>query len=237
MRLIHKHEAEEVKTLSSKMAIKKELQMRKEQVKTLYDAKYLRFYEFERQDQGKYYVASRREPDRLPALMTEDEFKKHLPDAVSCFVILNIKGQEKKLLLNREFRYPLGQYMLSVPAGIIDPEDYDKENAIERTAARELYEETGIMIQESDEIAVVNPCVFSTPGMTDEGNALVYISINRDQMPAMTQTGAEGSEVFDGFCILDHQQAQKLLSQGVDDRGFYMPLYTWAALMFYLWVK
>ena len=127
--------------------------------------------------------------------------------------------------------------MLSVPAGIIDPEDYDKENAIERTAARELYEETGIMIQESDEIAVVNPCVFSTPGMTDEGNALVYISINRDQMPAMTQTGAEGSEVFDGFCILDHQQAQKLLSQGVDDRGFYMPLYTWAALMFYLGVK
>ena len=211
--------------------------MRKDQVKTLYDAKFLRFYEFERQDQGKYYVASRREPDRLPALMTEDEFKKHLPDAVSCFVVLNIKGQEKKLLLNREFRYPLGQYMLSVPAGIIDPEDYDHENAIELTAARELYEETGIMVQESDEIAVINPCVFSTPGMTDESNALVYISINRDQMPKMSQTGAEGSEVFDGFCILDHKQAQKILSEGVDDHGFYMPLYTWAALMFYLGVK
>ena len=136
--------------------------MRKEQVKTLYDAKYLRFYEFERQDQGKYYVASRREPDRLPALMTEDEFKKHLPDAVSCFVILNIKGQEKKLLLNREFRYPLGQYMLSVPAGIIDPEDYDKENAIERTAARELYEETG-----ATEYKIRPVCVYSVTFLND----------------------------------------------------------------------
>ena len=211
--------------------------MRKDQVKTLYDAKFLRFYEFERQDQGKYYVASRREVDRLPALMGEEEFKTHLPDAVSCFVILNIKGQEKKLLLNREYRYPVGQYMLSVPAGIIDPEDYDNPNAIELTAARELYEETGIMIQETDEIAIVNPCVFSTPGMTDEGNALVYISINRDKMPEMSQSGAEGSEIFDGFSILTHKDAQKLLSEGVDQHGFYYPLYTWAALMFFLGVK
>ena len=34
-------------------------------------------------------------------------------------------------------------------------------------------------------IHIFSQCVLSTPGMTDEGNALVYISINRDEMPKM----------------------------------------------------
>ena len=34
-------------------------------------------------------------------------------------------GHEPCLLMNREFRYPTGQYLLSVPAGLIDPEDVE----------------------------------------------------------------------------------------------------------------
>jgi len=211
--------------------------MRADQVKTIYGGKYLNLYDFQREDDGHYYVASRRGKDRLPALMTEEEFKKSLPDAVSIFVILNIKGQDKKLLLNKEFRYPVGQYMLSVPAGLIDPEDYEDENAVIITAARELYEETGILINENDDISIINPCVFSTPGMTDEGNALVYISINRDEMPPISQAGAEGSEQFNGFCILDKESAWKILTEGTDQDGLYYPLYTWAALMFFMGVN
>ena len=211
--------------------------MKKEQVKTLYDAKFLRFYDYQHAPGKHYYVASRRDRDQLPALMSDSQFKTHLPDAVSCFVVLNIKGQPKKLLLNREFRYPLGQYMLSVPAGLIDPEDREKPHVLEQTAARELCEETGILVQEGDEIKVINPCVFSSPGMTDEGNALVYISINREKMPSMTQSGAEGQEMFDGFCIIDKKEAQKILVEGRDQKGSYYPLYTWAALMFFLGVE
>ena len=65
------------------------------------------------------------------------------PHAVSCFVVLNIKGQPKKLLLNWEYRYPVGQYMLSVPAGLIDKGDWNNPNALVDTAIRELKEETG----------------------------------------------------------------------------------------------
>ena len=115
--------------------------------------------------------------------------------------------------------------------------DFEDENAVIITAARELYEETGILVNEKDEISVINPCVFSTPGMTDEGNALVYISVNRDEMPPISQAGAEGSEQFDGVCILDKESAWKILTEGVDQDGFYYPLYTWAALMFFMGVK
>ena len=50
--------------------------------------------------------------------------------------------------MNREFRYPTGQYLLSVPAGLIDPEDCtgDSDNtaSLIKTAMRELHEETGL---------------------------------------------------------------------------------------------
>ena len=118
--------------------------------------------------------------------------------------------------------------MLSVPAGLIDKGDWNNPNALVDTAIRELKEETGIEVEESDEIKVVSPCVFSTPGMTDEGNALVYISINRD--------GAEGSEVFEGFRLVSKEDAEEYLCKGRDEHGMYYPLFTWAALMFFMGV-
>ena len=90
--------------------------------------------------------------------------------------------------------------------------------------------------EESDEIKVVSPCVFSTPGMTDEGNALVYISINRDEMPKMNHDGAEGSEVFEGFRLVSKEDAEEYLCKGRDEHGMYYPLFTWAALMFFMGV-
>lgn len=91
-------------------------------------------------------------------------------------------------------------------------------------------------MEESDEVKVISPCVFSTPGMTDEGNALVYISINRDEMPKMNHDGAEGSEVFEGFRLVSKEDAQDYLCKGKDEHGMYYPLYTWAALMFFMGV-
>ena len=127
--------------------------------------------------------------------------------------------------------------MLSVPAGVIDPEDYDNPYALEDTAIRELREETGIQVGPTDTVSVINPAVFSTPGMTDESNALVYISINRDQMPAMTQALAEGTEHFEGFRLVTRQEAEQFIIKGRDDHGNYYPLFTWAALMFFLGIK
>ena len=202
-------------------------------METIYESEYMNLYDLQYREGGHYYCASRRKKDRMVALTPDEECKTMQADAVSCFVVLNIKGQPKKLLLNWEYRYPVGQYMLSVPAGLIDEKDWDNPNALVATAIRELKEETGI---EVEEVKVISPCVFSTPGMTDEGNALVYISINRDEMPKMNHDGAEGSEVFEGFRLVSKEDAQDYLCKGRDEHGMYYPLYTWAALMFFMGV-
>lgn len=208
--------------------------MDKSQVKKVYDSKFIKLYDMRYKEGAHYYCASRREEESLPALLPEGGYKTLLPDAVSCIVVLHVKGESPKLLLNWEYRYPAGQYLLSVPAGLIDKEDLEREDALAYTAARELLEETGIMITPQDEIKIVNPFVFSTPGMTDEGNALVYIGLHRDKMPPLSQSGAVGSEKFDGFKIIDKKEAQEYLIRGRDEHGVYYPLYTWAALMFFL---
>ena len=75
----------------------------------------------------------------MVALTPDEECKTMQADAVSCFVVLNIKGQTKKLLLNWEYRYPVGQYMLSVPAGLIDEKDWDNPNALTATDEHGMY--------------------------------------------------------------------------------------------------
>ena len=43
-----------------------------------------------------------------------------------------------------------------------------------------------------------------------------------------------GSEQFDGFCLLTKAQAREILRTGRDPRGKYYPLYTWAALLYFV---
>lgn len=234
-------------------------------IKSLFESKFIKVFDIQYQEGRHYYNATRRAEKDLVATKSTEEFKKMLPDAVSCVVIWNPSDDDEKsghepcLLMNREFRYPTGQYLLSVPAGLIDREDVEtisgykaqidmdnnnadsnawtieKNNSILiKTAMRELHEETGIVITEADEVSVINPCLFSTPGMTDESNALVKIVLNRDSLNGMSQEGAVGGELFDGFDLLTKAQAKKILEDGVDEHGIYYSVYTWAALTYFV---
>ncbi len=205
--------------------------IKKEQVETVYDSRFIKVFDLQYEPGKHYFDATRRTKENLAAVKTEEEFKQMLPDAVSCIVILKIKGQEPRLVLSREYRYPAGQFLLSVPAGLLDPEDAQAANPEFHAAIRELREETGIELEARDSIQLVNPLVFSTPGMTDESNALVQITLNREEMPKVSQEGAVGSECFDGFLLLTQEEARKILKDGVDDQGLFYPLYTWAAMM------
>lgn len=205
--------------------------IKKEQVETVYDSRFIKVFDLQYEPGKHYFDATRRTKENLAAIKTEKEFKQMLPDAVSCIVILKIKGQEPRLVLSREYRYPAGKILLSVPAGLLDPEDAQAPNPAFHAAIRELREETGIEPEEGDNIRLVNPLVFSTPGMTDESNALVQITLNREEMPKVSQEGAVGTEMFDGFELLTREEAKKILRAGVDDQGLFYPLYTWAAMM------
>ena len=99
--------------------------LKKENTHLLYDNRFVKLFDMQYKEDRHYMNASRRAIDDIVALKTDDEFKSMLPDAVSCFVVIKIKGKEPRLLLNYEFRYPAGQFLLSVPAGLIDPGDRD----------------------------------------------------------------------------------------------------------------
>lgn len=128
---------------------------------------FLNFYDLETENkvgrEGHYYVASRAK--------TEEELKirtrKNTPDGV---VIYSLYGEKRdRVVLIRQYRYPVGGYVYELPAGLVDPgENYHE------AAMRELKEETGLTLEPivADEI-YENP-YFTTVGMTDESCATVY---------------------------------------------------------------
>lgn len=181
-----------------------------------------------------YYNATRRSKDNVMAVKSSAEFRASLPDAVTCVVILNITGQEPKLLLHYEFRYPAGQFLLSPAAGLLDPEDAETENPVLATAKREIFEETGLSVKDTDKLFTINPLLFSTPGMTDESNALVCAVVRLEDTSSLSQAGAVGAECFNGFELLTKEEAKNLLQNGRDKEGIFYSVFTWAALMYFV---
>ncbi len=209
--------------------------IKKEQVETIFDKKFIRVYDLHYEEGAHYFDASRRPLEALAAVQTEEEFKNMLPDAVSCVVIIEQEGKEPLLLMSYEYRYPAGRFLLSVPAGLMDPEDKELDNPLLVTAKREIFEETGITVDDSkDRTFVINPHLFSTPGMTDESNGLVGVVLNNPDMSKLTQDGAIGQEFFDGFDLLTKDKAREILKNGVDENGHFYSTYTWAALMYFI---
>ena len=247
--------------------------IRKENIETLTESRFIKVFDLQYAPDKHYYDASRRPLDNLVAHKSDEEFKAMLPDAVSCFVILKIANDAPRLLTSYEYRYPAGQFLLSPPAGLIDPEDAQlvsvpaqkksgdsdansadtesiqlasdpccaqkntqrpQDAAILSAAAREIHEETGLVVKETDDIFVVNPLLFSSPGMTDESNAIACAVIYVEDTSALSQTGAVGSELFAGFKLLSQEEAREILKRGCDEHGNYFSVYTWCALMYFV---
>ena len=203
----------------------------KDKVETILDKKFIRVFDLQYAEGRHYFDATRRSLDDLAAVKSEEEFKKMLPDAVSCVVIIELPGQEPQLLLSYEYRYPAGRFLLGVPAGLLDKDDESAESPVIATAIREIHEETGIIVDlDRDDVSIINPLLFSTPGMTDESNALVKIVLRLENLDQLTQEGAEGQECFDGFCLVNKEEAKEILKNGVDKNGHFYSMYTWAAL-------
>lgn len=85
-------------------------------------------------------------------------------DAVAMFA-----SCENKLILIRQFRYPVGDYIYELPAGLVD----DGEDVYE-AAIREMFEETGLhFTPDENKLSCFGKPYFSSPGMTDETCAIV----------------------------------------------------------------
>ncbi len=205
-----------------------------DRVVPMLETPFINVYDLQYAPGKHYYDATRRKKEDLVCVKTEKEFKAMTADAVSCFVIVRTADAAPRLLLSYEYRYPCGQYLLSVPAGLIDPGDYGSDRPVLLAAAREIREETGIELGEGDTLTLVNPAVFSTPGMTDESNALACAVVTLKDPGVLNHSGAVGSERFDGFALLTEEEARGILSSGTDENGRYYSVYTWCALMWFV---
>lgn len=208
--------------------------IKKEQVTPLFESKFIRVFDLQYEEGKHYFDATRRPIDNLMAVKSDEEFKNALPDAVTCVVILLIKDEAPKLLLDYEYRYPAGQFLLSPPAGLVDPEDASSPHPLLSAAKREIEEETGLVLSPTDSLFTINPLLFSTPGMTDESNALVCAVLRLKDTGALTQTGAIGTECFDGFELLTKEEAAAVLAAGKDKNGIFYSVFTWAALLYFV---
>ena len=128
--------------------------------------RFLNFYEMEAVHRdGKvtpYYVASRaKEIEQLKAVTHQNH-----PDGV---ILYGVYGEDMdKVVLIRQYRYPLGGYCYEFPAGLVE-EGEDMLSA----AIREMYEETGLTFVPKEGGSYSRP-FFTTIGMTDESCGTVY---------------------------------------------------------------
>lgn len=206
----------------------------KENVIPLFDSGFLRLFDLQYAPDKHYYNATRRSLEQLAAVKSDEQFRSMLPDAVTCAVILHIQDEEPKLLLTREYRYPAGRFLLSPPAGLLDAQDAEAPNPLFAAAKREIEEETGIRLTSEASLSIINPLLFSSPGMTDESNALVCAEIYLEDTSMLSQAGAVGSELFDGFTLLSKKEASDILKCGRDEEGNYYSVYTFAVLLYFV---
>ena len=209
-------------------------EINKDRIETLYESRFLNMFDLQYADGRHYYEATRRSKDSLVLKKKDAEFRSMLPDAVTIAVVLHLPGNETRLLMSYEYRYPVGQFLLSPVAGLLDPEDQSGPDPLVSAAIREIREETGLTVKETDKVYVLNSCAFSSPGMTDESNAFLCAEITLDSLDALNQNGAEGSELFNGFELLDRQRAQEIFRTGRDEQGNFYSLAAWMVLSIFL---
>ncbi len=125
--------------------------------------RFLSYYELEavRRDGGvfPYYMVSRNaDPGTLKAVTQENP-----PDGV---ILFGVYGEEKdRLVLIRQYRFPIGGYVYELPAGLVE-----KGEALIESGIREMHEETGLSFRV---VGASNP-FFMSVGMTDESCGTVF---------------------------------------------------------------
>ena len=166
-------------------------------IKKMTDNRYLNMYEldatFRNGTRGNYYIASRRSRvDQLKAVTHDDR-----PDGV---ILYGVHGEKKnKVVLVRQFRYPINGYVYEFPAGLVEP----GEDALE-AGVREMKEETGL---EFTPIQTA-PGYFTTVGMTDEACATVFGYCSGE--PSVD--GQEGSEDIQ-VVLADREECKRILKE------------------------
>ena len=116
--------------------------------------------------------------------------------------------QDDRLVLNKEFRYPLNNWCIQFPAGLIDPGE-----TVEQAVERELMEETGYPLFHDSEgkhhMRIFPQPGYSSAGLSEESVRMVFAKVEDE--PRLGQH-TEACEYIDVFTI-PRQRISSFLQQ------------------------
>ena len=166
-------------------------------IKKQTDNRFLNLYEldatFRDGSRAPYYVASRRKDAESLKAATGDRHA----DGV---ILYGVYGTKKdKVVLVRQYRYPLGDYVYEFPAGLVEPGEDMLDAGI-----REMYEETGLNFTP---VQTARP-FFTTIGMTDESCGTVFGYCSGEPSVA----GQEGTEDIQ-VMLADREECKRILKE------------------------
>ena len=166
-------------------------------IKKLSDNRYLNLYEldatFRDGNRAPYYVASRRKNADAIKAATHD----NRADGV---ILYGVYGENKdKVVLIRQYRYPVDGYVYEFPAGLVEPDEDMLEAGI-----REMFEETGLAFTP---VQTARP-FFTSVGMTDESCGTIFGYCSGEPSTAH-QEGSEDIQVV----LADREECKRILKE------------------------
>ena len=142
-----------------------------------------------------YYFASRNDEDNI-------KHKTHSmsPEGMAVYAVTE---DGEHLVLVRQYRYPMDDYLYELPAGLIEPGETASE-----AACREMIEETGwkLKVYEGGEPAFRRG-FFLAQGLTDESGSMIFGTVTEQVGQQMENT--EDIQVI----LADRQEAFRILRE------------------------
>lgn len=170
-------------------------------VQKLQENRFLNMYHLDavsyRGEMFDYYFVSRNQEEKLKINTRQLE-------AEGIVIYPVWKEEPEKLVMIRQYRYPVGDYVYELPAGLIDPGEDAQEAAI-----REMKEETGFEFEVyKGGREMYRRAFFLAPGFSDEMGKAVFGYATGES----TKKFQEDSEYIE-VLLVDKKEAERILSE------------------------
>ena len=174
-------------------------------IKLQHEGKFLKFYNFVLDDGRNYEVISRRE-------LNLENVNNFAADAVD---ILAFSRDFQKILIIKEWRVPVNDYIYALPAGL-----RESDETILSAAQRELFEETGQYISG---VYKILPPAYQSAGMSNEAVATVVCAVSSEILSSEHSTKDEDITPM----WITKKDAEELLKSNKMSGRCQMVLYWW----------
>lgn len=180
-------------------------------IKKMVDNRFLKFYHIDANTRtGKqfdYYFVSRNDEDKLKINTGKMD-----PEGIVVYAVT--KESNPRLLLIKEYRYPLDDFVYALPAGLVDAGE-----SLGEAAAREVQEETGYGFEEyTGGDSLFRRSFLMGAGYTDEASAAVFGYVDLENCKQECEDTEEIQVI-----LADKEMIRKILAEEkVSLRGAYL---------------